>query len=384
MKVTIVVGGKFHAFDLAEQLEKKSHLLNLITSYPKWKICKFYNIEKKKIKSVVLKEIIERIIIKLKLSNYLNFIFFYLNKYFEYFASKKVDYKNSDILVGWSGFSHKAFQKSKNYNIIKILERGSSHIKYQTEILLEEYKKFNLKYKIDPNLIKQELIEYDLADFISIPSEFVKKSFLQNRIEEKKIILNPYGVNLNNFYPKKKKDNIFRFIYVGTSSIRKGVWYTLKAFNELNLPNAELILVGPIDLDFLPLLSEFNSNKKIKIINHVEQNKLVEFYNISDVFVISSIEDGFAMVIPQALACGIPVICTENSGGSELIYSGKNGFVVPIRDINKLKEKMILLYEDKKLYDHLKNDIEKKRNNLSWNDYGDKVEIKYRNLLKTN
>jgi len=55
MKVTIVVGGKFHAFDLAEQLEKKSHLLNLITSYPKWKICKFYNIEKKKIKSVVLK-----------------------------------------------------------------------------------------------------------------------------------------------------------------------------------------------------------------------------------------------------------------------------------------------------------------------------------------
>ena len=162
------------------------------------------------------------------------------------------------------------------------------------------------------------------------------------------------------------------------------MWYTLKAFNELNLPNAELILVGSIDLDFLPLLSEFNSNKKIKIINHVEQNKLVEFYNISDVFVISSIEDGFAMVIPQALACGIPVICTENSGGSELIYSGKNGFVVPIRDINKLKEKMILLYEDKKLYDHLKNDIEKKRNNLSWNDYGDKMEIKYRNLLKTN
>lgn len=383
MKVTIVVGGKFHAFDLAEQLEKKSHLLNLITSYPKWKICKFYNIEKKKIKSVVLKEIIERIIIKLKLSNYLNFIFFYLNKYFEYFASKKVDYKNSDILVGWSGFSHKAFQKSKNYNIIKILERGSSHIKYQTEILLEEYKKFNLKYKINPNLIKQELIEYDLADFISIPSEFVKKSFLQNRIEEKKIILIPYGVNLNNFYPKKKKDNIFRFIYVGTSSIRKGVWYTLKAFNELNLPNAELILVGSIDLDFLPLLSEFNSNKKIKIINHVEQNKLVEFYNISDVFVISSIEDGFAMVIPQALACGIPVICTENSGGSELIDSGKNGFVVPIRDINKLQEKMILLYEDKKLYDHLKNNIEKKRNNLSWNDYGHKMEIKYRNLLKT-
>jgi glycosyltransferase involved in cell wall biosynthesis len=382
MKVTIVVGGKFHAFDLAEQLEKKGYLLNLITSYPKWKILKHYTIEKKKIKTVLLKEIIERIIIKLKLSNYFYFIYFYLNKYFEYFASIKVDYKNSDILVGWSGFSYKAFQKSKNHNIIKILERGSSHITFQSEILLEEYKKFNIKYKIDSELISQELKEYDLADYISIPSQFVKKSFLQNRIEEKKLILTPYGVNLNNFYPQKKKDNIFRFIYVGSISYRKGAWYTLKAFNELNLPNSELILIGSVDLDFFPVLNEFNSNKKIKKINHVDQNKLVEFYNISDVFVISSIEDGFAMVIPQALACGIPVICTENSGGSELIDSGKNGFVIPIRDINQLKEKMILLYEDKKLYDFLKKEIIKQRHTLSWQDYGNRMEIQYRNLLK--
>jgi glycosyltransferase involved in cell wall biosynthesis len=200
--------------------------------------------------------------------------------------------------------------------------------------------------------------------------------------DEKKLIITPYGVNLNNFYSKEKKDNIFRFIYVGTLSVRKGLWYTLKAFNELNLPNSELILVGLVDVNFLPILKEFTSNKKIKVFNHISQNKLVEFYNISDVFVISSIEDGFAMVILQALACGLPVICSENSGGSELIQNGINGYVVPIRNIDELKKKMNFLYEDKKHYIFLKERIAKQREGLSWDHYGELIIDRYGSLLK--
>lgn len=205
MKITILVGGRFHAFDLAYRLQKKGYLLNLITSYPKWKINKIINIDNKKIKTIILKEIIERILYKLKLNFFLSFLNFYLNKYFEYFASKKVNYKNTDILIGWSGFSYKTFQKSQNYNLIKILERGSTHIKFQSDILEEECKIFNVDFKINDKEIKQELKEYDLADYISIPSNFVKQSFLKNGINKKKLIVTPYGVNLNYFYPKKKK-----------------------------------------------------------------------------------------------------------------------------------------------------------------------------------
>ena len=132
----------------------------------------------------------------------------------------------------------------------------------------------------------------------------------------------------------------------------------------------------------MPLLKEFTSNKKIKIFNHVSQNKLNEFYNISDVFIISSIEDGFAMVIPQALACALPVICSENSGGSELIKNGVNGYVLPIRDIYELKKKMNLLYENKKHYIFLKETLVKGRNNLSWDRYGDLIVYNYSSLLK--
>ena len=88
------------------------------------------------------------------------------------------------------------------------------------------------------------------------------------------------------------------------------------------------------------------------------------------------------MVIPQALACGLPVICSENSGGSELIANGINGYVVPIRNIDELKKKMNFLYEDKKHYIFLKEKIAKEIKELSWDRYGDLIVDQYSNLLK--
>lgn len=381
IKISILVGGRFHAFDLAEQLQKNNCLHQLVTSYPRWKVLKSFNIEKRRIVTIVLKELIERFIITIKCKNFLNKFFFYLNKYFEYFASKKIDYKNINIIIGWSGFSYKTFKKAKSYNILKILERGSSHIKFQTEILKEEYEKFGQKIKIDNRVLEQELKEYDLADYISIPSQFVKNTFINKGISENKLTLVSYGVNLNNFYPSQKKDQIFRFISVGSISLRKGSIYTLEAFNELNLPDAELLMVGGIDQEMFPLINKFRSNKKIKFINHVPQNKLVDYYNKSDVFIISSIEDGFAMVILQALACGIPVICSNNSGGSELIKNRENGFVVQIRDVNGIKEKMLIFYENQKVLNTFKKKIQMDRINISWDIYGKKIISNCKKLL---
>ena len=59
-------------------------------------------------------------------------------------------------------------------------------------------------------------------------------------------------------------------------------------------------------------------------------------------FILNSIEDGFGMVIPQAMACGLPVICTENTGGSEMIDENVNGHILPIKDISKLKAKFVI------------------------------------------
>ena len=208
MKISIIVGGRFHAFNLAEYLDQNSYLKQLITSYPKFYINKKFNINKKLIKSIFLKEILQRSFLS-KLFN----IDDYLSKYFEYKAMTNLEFKDLDILIGWSSFSYKSFLKAKNHKCISILERGSTHIEYQNEILKREYELLNLKPKlISKYLIDKEKKEYDLADYIMVPTEYAKKTFLDKGFSEEKIIKNYYGVDLKEFsferQNKKKKFKI--------------------------------------------------------------------------------------------------------------------------------------------------------------------------------
>jgi len=384
MKITIVVCGRFHAFDLAQELSKKNFLHSLITSYPKFTL-KNYTIPPAKIRSIYFKEFIERVIIKLNLIKILKNSYYYINCFFDFFASKKVDYENSDIIIGWAGASKLTFLKAKNFkNCIKILERGSTHIQFQNNILLEEYKLLGLTTNgISKKLIEKELEEYNIADFITVPSTFAKDSFLKMGFNYNKIIQIPYGVNLNDFKPGHKKDEIFRIISAGSVSVRKGNIYLLKAFTELNLKNSELIFVGPVDQEMKSVIRPYLSNSKIKFLGRKQQKTLCNFYTNSSIFVINSIEEGLAMVQAQALACGLPVICTTNSGGEDIIDHNKDGFVCKIRDVEDLKKKILIFYEDKKtLIEFSKSASKKGKNFLSWNDYGKKIIEKYAGLKK--
>ena len=387
MKISIIVGGKFHAFNLAEQINKKKYLQQIITSYPK-SYLKKYGVNKNKIYSIILKEILLKIFNKI---NFLNHIFDYnylLCEYFDNKASDNINYDKVDILVGWSGFSRKCFIKAKKFNCIKILERGSSHIKFQHKILTDEYNSLGIKPNVPSSqMIKKEIEEYDLADFICVPSQYVKETFIKYGIKKDKIIKIPYGVDLKEFCvveSKKRKDNKFRIISTGSISVRKGSHYLLEAFKELSLPNSELIFVGSFDPDFKKIIKRYSNIKNIRFIKKQKQELLRNFYNDSDIFVICSIEEGLAMVQAQAMACGLPVICTTNTGGSEIIDDNINGYIIPIKDTQSLKDRIKKLYNDRrKLKQMSKSAYEKANNELSWEKYGDRMLNTYRGLLKT-
>ena len=387
MKISIIVGGKFHAFNLAEQINKKKYLQQIITSYPK-SYLKKYGVNKNKIYSIILKEILLKIFNKI---NFLNHIFDYnylLCEYFDNKASDNINYDEVDILVGWSGFSRKCFIKAKKFNCIKILERGSSHIKFQHKILTDEYKSLGIKPNVPSGkMIKKEIEEYDLADFICVPSQYVKETFIKYGIKKDKIIKIPYGVDLKEFCvveSKKRKDNKFRIISTGSISVRKGSHYLLEAFKELSLPNSELIFVGSFDPDFKKIIKRYSNIKNIRFIKKQKQELLRNFYNDSDLFILCSIEEGLAMVQAQAMACGLPVICTTNTGGSEIVDENINGHIIPIKDVQLLKDRIKNLYYDRnKLKQMSKSAYKKANNELSWEKYGNRMLNTYRGLLKT-
>ncbi len=369
MKVNIAVVGRFHAFNLAKQLQNKKVLNKLITTYPKF-ITNRWGIKKSKIISEVFLEFLRRyknkipFISSIKLNNF-------IQKQHAKQAAKELN--SCDIHIGWSGSSLETFIEAKKIGKITIIERGSSHYSTQMKLLSTEYNKFNMIFKPDYSTWQRELLEYELTDYISIPSSFVKRSFMEYGVPEEKLLVNPYGVDLSEFKQVEKEDETFRIIFAGGGNLRKGYHYLLQAFYELNLPNCEVWHLGSINDEIKPFLDKYQTKNWI-LKGHQPQNELYRFYSQGSVFVMPSLEEGMSMVQLQAMACGLPLICTTNTGGDDLITKdGEEGFVIPIRDVEALKEKILYMYNNQAICQQMgaKAKVKVSRG-FTWDDYGNR------------
>jgi glycosyltransferase involved in cell wall biosynthesis len=381
MKVIVSCGGQFHAIHLANQLERLGILKKLIIPY-------YRRLNDKVNPSLITKILLPRLWTKayfdyLKQKN--NFGW-YVGDVMLFSSLSRRFIDECDIFVGWSHFSLKPMRKAKELGAVTVIERGSSHISFQMKLLQQERELsgVTLDYGFDKwldKIIELELQEYEEADFVCVPSLFVMRSFLEMNYPEEKIIHIPYGVNLNEFKRVKKIDNVFRIIHCGSLSVRKGVHYLLKAFYELNLPNSELWLIGTKTNEIVSYLRKYD-NGRVFHKGPYSENELYKYYSQGSVFCLMSIEEGLAMVLAQAMACGLPVICTTNTGGEDVVEEGKEGFIIPIRDVQMLKDKIQRFYENPALCKEMGLNALNKSQQYTWDSYGDKIAGEYRCLLK--
>jgi glycosyltransferase involved in cell wall biosynthesis len=382
MKICISSGGGFHSYYLAQQLNKRGYLSQIITTYPKFLLNQYIN-DISLINSFYFKEIYQRLFFRLP--NLIKNIYnpqFFLSELFDEFSEKKL--KKCDLFIGWSSFSEKTILKAKSFGAKTVLERGSTHIIFQNDILKLEYKKNNITNGLlpHPKIIEKELREYESSDFIMVPSSFAKDTFIKRKIKAKKVLQLPYGVDLLEFYPEKKFDNKFRVIFCGSISIRKGSHYLIQAFQSLNLKNAELWLVGEVQFCLKQILKNILSSSDIKFFKPVRQKELRWFYNQSNVFVLPSLEEGMATVLLQAMSCSLPIICSKNSGGGDLISSGEGGFVLKTISIEEIKKSILYIYENPKEGKIMgEKNLKKIKKNYTWNNYGNNIISIYKKII---
>lgn len=373
--------GRFHAFDLAKQLQRASGLTQLMTTYPKYAVEKF-GLPRNLVTSCPWQEAFKRGWWKLPqgIRSKWNSQYF-LSSSFDRFAARHLK-EGANIFVGWSASSLRTMRRAKQLGMITVLERGSSHMLFQQQIMTEEFARAGLTFnETHPAVIEQELAEYEEADYISIPSTYVKRTFLDYGVSESKLIQNPYGVNLNQFEPVPKADDVFRVIQCGMVSLRKGIPYLLQAFAELDLPRAELWLVGRVTDEIQPILSKF-SRPSIVVHGPKPQAELKWYYSQCNACCLMSLEEGLAMVQAQAMACGLPLICTTNTGGEDLVEDGSEGFVIPIRDVEALKQKLLWCYQNRDACRQMGEAARQKvQQGFSWDDYGDRMLTAYQEVL---
>jgi len=260
---------------------------------------------------------------------------------------------NCEVFHSFSSFgrvSHSAARE--RYGAMTVVERGSSHIIYQEQILREEYHLWGLTPpQFDRRIIEKEVQEYAECDRVVIQSSFAERTFIKYGVSKDKLIKLPLGVDLNRFYPVDKEDDVFRVLYAGSMSIRKGSLYLLKAIEQLRLPNFEFVFNGHVADEIKELVKAYSNY--IRFVGSRPFNQLYKLYSQASVFVLPTIEDGFAKVVTEAMACGVPVIATTNCGAEDVLTDGVEGFIVPIRDPMAIKEKIMVLYENPNLREQM-------------------------------
>lgn len=216
-----------------------------------------------------------------------------------------------DVLIAMSGIGVRALDEARRrYGARIFVERSSVHILTQRAILermpgTPEGYAASFRYE-------RELLSYALSDVITVPSHHVYQSFIEQGHAPEQLFKNPFGVSLEQFAPTKAPASASRptILMTGAWSLRKGCDVLVQAWRKL--PGTRLLHVGPLAGAPLP------DDPLFEHIDAVPQAELPKFYAQGHVFVLASREEGLATVQVQALACGLPLVCTTMTGGLDL------------------------------------------------------------------
>jgi starch synthase len=375
MKITQTVFGTFWHFDLARQLEARGHLDHVFSTYPQARL-KREGIDRTKISTFPWIHTPEYLLGRYRLlPRWLNDEMGYANALaFDEFTLRHV--KECDALIAISGSSLKTGKLVQSRGGIFFCDRGSSHQRYQEEILLEEYRIWGVDLPVsDPRDTVREEAIYEEADAIVVPSSFAARSFVEMGVAGSKVYTIPFGVRLESFSPvSSPPTDCFEVLFVGGVSLRKGIPYLLKAFAQLRCSRKRLRIVGAMGRGMEEILARLPMTD-VEVVGTVPQSRLSEVMSSSHAMVLPSVEDGFGLVLGQALASGCPVIATVNTGGPDMITDGVEGFLIPIRDAEVLTERLQNLADEPGLQMRMRDAGLARVSRLGgWESYGDSWE----------
>jgi glycosyltransferase involved in cell wall biosynthesis len=232
--------------------------------------------------------------------------------------------------------------------ILKVFDAPNSHPTTFVGYWQRECDLYCPGYRIPMCLAARSRINRELesADLILCPSNFVRDTMLLNGIPEKKCFVSHFGSDTSIFKPRAEPPKVPLFVCVGSICLRKGHQYLFRAFEKVRqaLPDARLVCVGSIRPDFKMELAKWEGQfEHHRSLPHKEVSSLLQS---ATAFVLPSVEEGFARVLSEAMACALPVIATYETGATTVIRDGHEGIIAPARSVPALAEAMIALGSD--------------------------------------
>ncbi|WP_026733410.1 glycosyltransferase family 4 protein [Fischerella sp. PCC 9605] len=292
--------------------------------------------------------------------------------------------KDLDAIYSYEDLAATTFEKAKQKGILCLYDLPIPFYQMTRRIMSQEAERFPDLASVIQTIqepawkIERKEQEVKLADYIFVASSITKQSLLEIGVESEKVSVIPYGAPVDSFKPQPKNDDYFRALFVGRVSPRKGVHYLLQAWQELRLSDAELVLVGSnlFPAGWLEQYKDICCH--IPSVPHLLLN---QYYSSASVLVFPSLVEGFGLVILEAMACGIPVITTPNTGGPDVFTDGMEGFIIPIRDVEALKEKLEWCYSHPQELAKMGQAARRKAEQFNWGLYRQQLASRVQEIL---
>jgi alpha-maltose-1-phosphate synthase len=274
-----------------------------------------------------------------------------------------------DAVYAYEDCSRLTFRTAKRRNVSTVYELPAGYYQGVTR----ELTRAKVRSRNEPSWkIARKDEELQLADIIVVPCKWARESLNYSNVESSRpVITVPYGTPADEMLARTQSPRgPFTILFAGQISVRKGIPCLLEAWERLALKDAQLWLAGSMSLS-----RDFFSRRltSCEYLGALPRFELMHLMKQVDLFVLPSLAEGFGLVIGEAMAAGVPVLTTTNTGGPELITDGKEGWCVPAHDVDALAERIKWAYSHRdELYQIGKN-ARRRAEQWTWTDYRRKL-----------
>jgi len=295
-----------------------------------------------------------------------------------------------DIIHTWPDAAMETLKVAAELGIPTVLERPNAHTRYAYESVQKECARMGIvlppdhEYAFKTDVLAKEEEEYQLTDYLLCPSEFTVKTFLERGIKKEKLLRHRYGFDEKACFPDLSRrpdpSRGLTVIFAGVCAVRKGVHFALEAW--LKSPahkNGQFLIAGDFLPEYADKLSGMLSHPSVRVLGH--RNDVPELMRQSDILVLPSIEEGFGLVVVEAMGSGVVPMVSEAC--TEIPRHMESGLVHKVGDVEALTQQFTLLHEDRELLERMRNACLKAAPELTWAAAGRNLLEVYRDVVNS-
>jgi glycosyltransferase involved in cell wall biosynthesis len=280
---------------------------------------------------------------------------------------------SQDAVYAYEDAAMETFRTAKERHICCVYELPIAYFEVVQRLCREEADRYPhweptlLATRDSAAKLDRKRAEMFLADLVVCPSQFVADSIPK----EQRFVISPFGSPdaVSGTRQPVSRDRL-RVLFAGTLSQRKGLADLFAAIRLVDRRDIEWVVLGTA---LMPLSFYRKQCPEFIYERPRRHREALALMSSCDILVLPSIVEGRALVLQEAMACGLPIIVTPNTGGSDLVVHGRTGCLVPIRSPESIAASILRLADDRPLLEYMSEQARRKAAEYTWSHYTNQI-----------